>query len=164
MIGHPHRKRSNRRRPCRGISLIEVIAAIALVTAIVIPMAGLMRTSARVSQRNGIDQDREKTHRTLRWIRRQWANSNLVAPPIAYQVIYQAADGRTKTIVFRGDTVRLIDGGDETTLIDNVDGIRVLNLVPRVVNGNVDIDTIEMEVVRTRPDGLSVSYPLRLQR
>lgn len=157
-------ERANRRPIRSGISLIEVIAAIALVSAIVIPMAGLMRTSARVSERTLIDQDREKTHRALRWIRRQWATSTLVAPPVANQVIYQAADGRTKSIVFRGGTIRLIDSGDETTLIDDVDGVRMLNLVPQIVGGNLDLDTIEVEIVHRRPDGVLVNYPLRLQR
>jgi hypothetical protein len=108
----------------RGIGLLEVIICTALVAVMIIPIAGIIRTSGQaISQSNGSTSTEASLRSGLRWLRDTVRDGSVMSVRARrLQVLLSSGDVATFE-VRRGDLV-MDDGRSQFALAENVRDIR----------------------------------------
>jgi type II secretory pathway component PulK len=123
------------RRCRRGISLLEVIACVILLSVIIVPLSGMMRASVRSveSARGLTNQDRSID--AYRFLRRSVSRSDsfLVTGSRNEQLQTTSNSGVTSQWFVRNRALVHVSDRVETILIDDVSSIE-FNMIPREVD------------------------------
>ena len=129
---HTATSRSDLHRICgsnrAAVSLIEVIACMALVAIMIVPLAGVIRASAQsIARANGGTSSEAKLRRSLRWLGDTIRDGDIVSVRADRLQIRQAG-GDIAAIDVRAGTLILDDGRNQTVLAENVRDIRFTEL------------------------------------
>jgi hypothetical protein len=108
----------------RGIGLLEVIVCTALVAVMIIPIAGVIRTSGQaISQSNGSTSTEASLRSGLRWLRDSVRDGTVVSVrPRRLQVLLSSGD--LATVQVRSGDLVIDDGRSQFALAENVRDIR----------------------------------------
>lgn len=124
---HPNRQ-AGQRQHRRGISLIEVIACTALVAIMIVPIAGVIRASTQsIASAEGDTSTHGKLRVGLRWLQDTIRESDVLAVG-GRQLGLRLSDGRIVTIRVQAGNLVLIDGVNQTILVEAVRDIRFTSL------------------------------------
>ena len=112
----------------RGIGLLEVIVCTALVAVMIIPIAGVIRTSGQAISRSNGSVSTEASLRTgLRWLGDTVRDGNIVSVRTrSLQVMLPS--GAVATVQVRGGNLVMNDGRSEFALAENVRDIQFLEI------------------------------------
>ena len=111
-----HSSRTSR----RGISLLEVIACTALVAVMIVPIAGVIRTSGQsISQAQGDPSTEAKLRRGLLWLGDYVRNGSIVGVRSARLSVLPSGGSPVEIRVSRNNLV-LSDGTDTTVIVEDV--------------------------------------------
>lgn len=107
----------------RGISLLEVIACTAIVAVMMVPIANVIRASARSIGRSGQATPQASARSAMRWTR-EAIRSGQIIDVNGRSVTFIASDGQKSAIEVRSGRLILLDDRRETVLMENVEGVR----------------------------------------
>ncbi len=141
-------KRRTRRRT--AISLLEVIAVTMLVSILMIPIADVMRSSAKaIARSTGAGSPEAQARRSLRWLCDEIRRNKIQSVAGNGQGLrLDMPGGRTATVAIRRGRLVINDGVGEIVLSENARGFRVQET--RVVTGGPLIG-IRMELTLRDP-------------
>ncbi len=116
MINHHSRR--------RGIGLLEVIICTALVAVMIIPIAGVIRTSGQaISLSNGSTSTEASLRSGLRWLRDAVRDGTIVSVQARrLQILLDSGD--LATVEVRSGNLVMDDGRSQFALVENVRDIR----------------------------------------
>jgi hypothetical protein len=110
--------------PRRGIGLIEVIVCTALVAVMIIPIAGVIRSSGQsIARADGSTSTEAELRRGLRWLGDQIRESDVMVVR-ARRMQIRLSTGNVALVRVVGGTLLLEDGGTQTILAENVRDVR----------------------------------------
>ncbi len=110
----------NRPAPRRGISLIEVIAATAIIAVMIVPIAGVMRASSQsIAAAEGDASDEASMRTALRWLSTTVRDSDVLRVR-SRRLVLRLSDGNTASIQVRRRNLVMRIGTDETILCQGV--------------------------------------------
>lgn len=112
----------------RGIGLLEVIICTAMVAVMIIPIAGVIRTSGQaISQSNGDNSTEASLRSGLRWLRDAVRDGSVVSVRArSLQVLLSSGD--LATVEVRRGNLVMDDGRSQFALAENVRDIRFSEL------------------------------------
>lgn len=99
-----------------GLTFIEVIACTAMVAAMIVPIASVIRSTGQTIHRIEADSSTaDRLQSTLHWLRDQLRDSTL-GTIRTRRIDTVLADGRSVSIVLRGDDLVVDEGGNQSVL------------------------------------------------
>ncbi|TWU54654.1 hypothetical protein Poly51_33730 [Rubripirellula tenax] len=115
-------------KPRRGVSLIEVIACTAIVAVMVVPVASVIRASARaIGRASNVDAE-VQTRSALRWVK-ETIQTGTVIDVGSRNLTLILASGDKAEIVFDSDRLILSDGRTKTVILENVGSFECESIV-----------------------------------
>ena len=113
----------------RGIGLLEVIVCTALVAVMILPIAGVIRTSGQaISESNGSTSTEASMRNGLRWLRDAVRDGTILSVR-SRSIQVMLASGDLATVqVRRGDLI-MDDGSSQFSLVENVQDIRFVETI-----------------------------------
>lgn len=135
------------RRRRDGVSLFEVVASIALLSIVILPVASMTRSSARLLERSETMTDQQLVRATLRWIRQDVGGSPARSGgALTYLRKSSAGAAPVPATVFpRGDQLIFRSGGSSEILLDRLSGWTIDNRGPNNDPGDVVVIGLEIE-------------------
>lgn len=110
----------------RGIGLFEVIACTGLVAMMLIPLAGVIRTSGQsISHSNGDGSKAFQMRQALRFLN-QVLREGEIRQFRQNRITVRRPNGRTVSIGVRGQALEMRDGSDRTSLVEGVRRVRFI--------------------------------------
>lgn len=130
----------------RGISLFEVIASITLLTIVIVPVASMTRSSARLLERSGTISDQQLVRSTLRWIRDDIDQAVSTSSGSLNYFRKTTSAIPIPAVIFRsGDRLIFRSSGASETLLDDVTEWSIANRSTLNDPGNVILITLQVE-------------------
>ena len=114
---------SNSSRRRHGISLLEVIACTALVAVMLVPIAGVIRSSGRSMRQAQNVRTGSQLRQTLKWLRETIDDSQVVNVS-RNSLQLQLSDGRSARVSVQSGELMLDDGADQVILARDVRDVR----------------------------------------
>ncbi|MEM9825661.1 MAG: prepilin-type N-terminal cleavage/methylation domain-containing protein [Planctomycetota bacterium] len=106
--------------PRHGISLLEVIACIAILSIVLVPLSSMLHSSSRqFVVARGLDTD-SQTRNTLRWLRGELKAAQSINRITAREIEYVDSNGRLQRLRSQSRVLGLEDGSTVTPILENV--------------------------------------------
>ena len=115
--------------PRAAVSLIEVIACMAIVGVMIVPIAGVIRASGQSIHAASGNHSVQASLRTgLRWVAQTIRDGQVLAVQNR-RLTLKLADGRTARIEVRGNELLMLSGRDQVVLAEGVRDVEFRSLV-----------------------------------